>query len=379
MPARHRGLRPSTSRRCSRCPTACARPRACSHAPAGCTRPGWCPRPATCSWPARTSAGTTPWTRCSGTTCCTAGVPVGAGGAHGQRADVVRDRAEGGRGRRADRGRGVGAVEPGRVAGRAAGRDAGRLPARRKANVYSPSRPRPGLRRAPGMGRGGPHRRRARRMDGVAKHRARGRRPQPVDPGRQRSPGPERVIAVGPPMETAGVDVWVREDPPGGGPVRGAGARAWRWWTRRSWRSSPVTCRSSRRPRRRGCATRADPAGRGGRRGRSGSRPVPAGGVADVVLRQALAGAPARNVPARGLPGVPLRRVSSRRAAAVVRLRHPGRAGAGPGLGRARSVTRASAQRRCHDPAGRRCRGPTVRRHDPGRMDDGRRRRAGPR
>jgi molybdopterin-guanine dinucleotide biosynthesis protein A len=31
--------------------------------------------------------------------------------------------------------------------------------------------------------------------------------------------GAERVIAVGPPMDTVGVDEWAREDPPGGGPA----------------------------------------------------------------------------------------------------------------------------------------------------------------
>ena len=59
------------------CPTGCARPSGSSTAPAGCTRPG-CSRP-TASWwcCARTSAGTTPWTRWS------AGRPAGSAAARG--------------------------------------------------------------------------------------------------------------------------------------------------------------------------------------------------------------------------------------------------------------------------------------------------------
>ena len=48
-------------------------PRRSSPRPAGCTPPGCSTPPASCWWPARTSAGTTRWTRCSGGRCWTGG------------------------------------------------------------------------------------------------------------------------------------------------------------------------------------------------------------------------------------------------------------------------------------------------------------------
>ena len=117
---RRRGPRSKARDARRRCRTGCARHRRCSPAPAGCTRRAVRPRTASCSSCARTSAGTTPSTRSS------AGpsrglLPLRGHRPAGQRARLVRARAEGGDGGHPGAGGGVGAVVARRRPGRQAG------------------------------------------------------------------------------------------------------------------------------------------------------------------------------------------------------------------------------------------------------------------
>ena len=133
------------------CPTTCCS--RASSAPAACTRPD-CSKPtAHRCWCARTSAGTTRWTRSSAARCWMVCVPLHGQHPVRQRPAVVRAGAEGGRRRRTDPGRRRSADVARGVAGGRARPDAVRLrPRRPHERLHAPG---PGGRR-PRMIRSGP-------------------------------------------------------------------------------------------------------------------------------------------------------------------------------------------------------------------------------